>query len=133
MVLGKKISGEANFSFQYFINGSFIGCDCLKCSSKLALYIEIYKSGKLVEHIYNDFTEDILTELIERKAINVRNDKNKWNLGLSKYILWNMDALYSLIECETCKTKFIAIFGMGELQPGREQVQYKGIWELKNT
>ena len=132
MLLGEKISGAADFSFQYFTNGGYIGCECSKCSTKLELFIEIYKTGKLVEEITNDFNEDILTEIIKRKIVNIRVDADKWNLRLSKYVLWNMDALYSIIKCETCKTKFIAIFGMDELQPGREQVQYKGIWELKN-
>ena len=131
MLLGEKISGEADFSFQYFTNGGFIGCDCSKCSAKLPLYLEIYKSGKLVEEITSDFNEDILTELIQRKAINIRDDTDKWSLRLSKYVLWNMDALYCILRCETCRTQYLAIFGMDEIQPGREQVQYKGIWELK--
>lgn len=132
MKLGKIISGDANFSFQYFINGGYIGSTCSVCETKIALYIEIYKTGKLVEQITDDLDENILAELIENKIVNLRNDKTKRHLRLSKYILWNMDALYFIITCETCKTEFLSIFGMDEIQPGREQVQFKGIWQFIN-
>lgn len=59
-------------------------------------------------------------------------DANQGRLGLSKYILWHVDALYCIILCKTCSSKFLAIFGIGEIQPGREEVQFKGIWQIFN-
>lgn len=131
MSLGKRLTGSADFSFEYFINGGNICYDCNTCSSKVYFHIEIYKTGELVEQVTNDLDDTILYELISKNIVAIRNNKNKWNLGLSKYILRNMDALYSIIRCDTCNAKYMAIFGMGEIQPSREEVQFKGIWELK--
>lgn len=132
MKLGKKITGNATFSFDYFKNDGFIGCKCQKCLSIINIPIEIYKSGTLVEHSSDDFKHHILPELIEQKIINLKNNKNSCHTNLSNYILWNMNALYLVILCETCNEKYISIFGMGELQPGREEVQFKGLWQILN-
>jgi hypothetical protein len=130
MKLGKMITGNANFSFDYFQNGGQISFDCIKCLSKIILNIEIYKSGKLVEQISDDFESSVLVELIKNKIVNLKNNENSWHLNLSKYILWNMNALYSISVCKKCKSTYISIFGMGELQPGREEVQFKGVWQI---
>lgn len=132
MTLGKMIAGNASFSFNYFQKGGQIAFNCIKCASTMTLQIEIYTSGKLIEQIADDFEESILLELIEKKIVNLKNDKNSWHSSLRKYILWNMNALYSTTECKKCKTRYIVVFGMGELQPGREEVQFKGIWEILN-
>ena len=131
MLLGKNISGPAEFSFEYFNNNGFIGCKCSKCSEKIILDIDISKSGKLLEQITNELDETILNQLIKKKIINIKKDTNQADLRLSKYTLWHVDALYLTLVCKSCNSKFLAIFGMGEVQPGREQVQFKGIWELK--
>lgn len=132
MKLGRVIAGNANFSFDFFQNGGHIAFDCIECSKKNILNIDIYKTGKLVEQIVGDFEESILYELIEKKIVNLKNDKNSWDLNLRKYILWNVNALYSIAQCKTCKAEYVSIFGMGELQPGREEVQFKGIWQILN-
>jgi len=130
MKLGKQISGTAEFSFEYFLSNGFIGCNCSKCSEKIIFNIEINKSGKPVEQITAELNKTILNQLIENKIINLKKDVIK-GFGLSKYSLWYVDALYSILICKSCNSKFLAIFGMGEIQPTREQVQFKGIWELE--
>ena len=131
MLLGKNISGSANFSYEYFINKGFIGCKCSQCSEKIILDIDISNSGKPVEQIAKDLNERVLNRLIEKKIINLKKGFEHRCLRLNKYVLWYIDAFYSIIICKTCNSKFIAIFGIGEVQPGRDQVQFKGIWELK--
>ncbi len=131
MQLGKNISASTDFSFEYFIKDGFIGCYCSKCSANILLDIEMFNLGKPVEKITNELDEIILNQLIKNKTINLKKDFTLGDLEVNKYILRHIDALYSVIICKSCSVKFIAIFGMGEIQPGREHVQFKGIWELK--
>ncbi|MGV3613077.1 MAG: hypothetical protein ACO1N0_19100 [Fluviicola sp.] len=130
MISEKNLAGSADFTFDYFGNGGFIGCICPDCKSEVKLQIEIYKSGKLVEHLKELFNQSLIDELLERKIIHLKDEKISHHNRLEKYILWNMDALYELISCIGCENAFISIFGMDELQPGREEVQFKGIWKL---
>ncbi|WP_323789326.1 hypothetical protein [Psychroserpens sp.] len=132
MKLGNQILGPADFSFDYFINNGFIGCSCSKCAEKLIITIQLHNSGKPVDQIIDEFDETILNQLIEHKIVNLNRDGKQGDLGFSKYILWHLDALYSIITCKSCSFNFLAIFGIGEIQPGRDQVQFKGIWELKD-
>lgn len=130
MKLGKLLSGSADFSFDYFVNGGFVGCTCAYCSKDLRISIENYNSGKAVEHIVDDLGKYILGELIERKIVK-ENNNDKLRSSASKYMFRSMDALFIIVECEDCKTQYLSIFGMGETQPGREQIKYNGIWEVK--
>jgi len=133
MKLDQKIIGAASFTFEYFTKGGYIGCTCPNCSSSIKLNIEIYKSGHLIEMLDQESNSELISELIDKKIINLKHESNKWNSGLKKYILWNMNARYELFQCITCDDQFISVFGMGELQPGREEVQFKGIWKVKCT
>ena len=89
MVLGKNVSGPADFSFDYFTNNGFIGCKCSQCFEKIIFNIDISKSGKPVEQIPVELNGTILNQLIENKIINLKKDVIK-GLGLSKYSLWHL-------------------------------------------
>lgn len=133
MLSDKNLAGYATFSFDYFLNGGFISAICPNCNSEIKLQIEIYKSGKLVEELTKQFSADLIDQLVERKIVNLKDETLRFHERLTKYILWNMDARYEIISCKGCETPFISIFGMDELQPGREEVQFKGIWKLSTT
>ena len=126
MKLGKRIIGAADFTFDYFVEGGFIGYSCPTCSAKQEFPLKMYDSGQLVETL----EADLVNELLEKGIIHVNNKTQEWNACLSNYVLWNVDALFEFIDCLDCGHRSMAIFGMAELQPGREQVQFKGIWSL---
>lgn len=130
MLSEKNLAGYATFSYNYFLNGGFISCTCKDCSSEVKLPIQIYRSGKLVETLEDHYGIDLLHELVERKIVNLKDETTRFHSNLSKYILWNMDARYEIISCTGCQNVFLALFGMAELQPGKEEVQFKGIWKL---
>lgn len=130
MIADNNLAGYATFTFDYFLNGGFVGCTCSDCKSEVRLQIQIYHSGTLLEKLANQYSMPLIDELVERNIVHIKDETSRVHAGLEKYILWNMDARYEIISCAGCANKFIAIFGMAELQPGREEVQFKGIWKL---
>ena len=130
MLSGKNLAGYATFSYDYFLNGGFISCTCKDCNSDVNLSIQVYHSGKLVETLEDRYGIHLLQELLESNIVNLKDETNGFHYNLNKYILWNMDARYEIISCAGCQNTFLAIFGMAELQPGREEVQFKGVWKL---
>lgn len=120
----QNLAGYATFSFDYFLNGGIISCACPDCGSEVKLPLKIYHSGKLVEELTGVYSQQLIDELVEKRIVNIEDS------NLHKYILWNMDARYEIIPCKGCSNAFLSIFGMAELQPGREEVQFKGIWKL---
>lgn len=131
MISDKNLAGYATFTYNYFINGGFIGSSCPDCESEIKLPIRIYDSGKLIDSLEEE--EDgmpLIDQLLERKIVSIKDETSRFESRLSKYILWNMDARYEILSCTGCSSKFLTVFGMDELQPGREEVQFKGIWKL---
>ena len=127
MQLGKQIIGPNNFSFDYFLDGGVIDCTCLECGSKITLPIKIYQSGHSVELLEKELIQD----LVNGKVINLNDEPHQAHWG--KYVLWKVGAAYEFIHCPGCHRQLIAIFGMGELQPGLDQVQFKGIWYVEHN
>lgn len=132
-MLANNLAGYATFSFDYFLNGGFIACSCPDCKSEIKLPIKIYHSGKLLKQLENESGMLLIDELVEKKIVNLKDETSRLFSRLEKYVLWNMDARYELISCAGCENRFISIFGMDELQPGREEVQFKGIWKLETN
>ena len=130
MISEQNLSGYATFSFHYFSHGGFIGCKCPDCKSEIKLLLQIYRSGKPVEQLEEAYGSSLIDELVERNIVNLKDENSRVHARFGKYILWNMDALYEILSCSGCTNEFLTIFGMDELQPGREEVQFKGIWKL---
>lgn len=132
MLSNTNLAGYATFSFDYFLNGGFIACTCPDCKSEINLPIQIYHSGTLLEKLADQYSMHLIDELVERNIVHLKDEDSRVHYGLEKYILWNMDARYEVIPCKACSSEFLAVFGMAELQPGREEVQFKGIWKLNS-
>ncbi|WP_343635046.1 hypothetical protein [Fluviicola sp.] len=130
MLSNQNLAGYATFSFDYFLNGGIISCTCPDCGSDIRLPIRIYQSGKLVEGLADVYGPQLIDELVEKRIVNIKDETSSVHSNLRKYILWNMDARYELISCKGCNNLFLSVFGMAELQPGREEVQFKGIWKI---
>lgn len=129
MTIDKQIVGSADFSFDYFLKGGFIGWKCPKCGHENELKLKIYQSGQLIEKL----DRQLIDQLVENKIVNIRDESINIDSHLRKYILWRMNAMFEIIKCKSCSQEVIAIFGMAEIQPGREFVQFKGMWSLKST
>ena len=132
MILGKRILGGAIFSFDYFSNGGFIGFACIECKKDIKIEIVIYKSGILLEQLDSKPEFKSVLDRLSKLKIVSPYDKEKhkiWSVN-SKYVLWGMDARYDIVNCNNCQKKHITIYGMAEIQPGREELQYKGLFEL---
>jgi len=130
MLSTQNLAGSATFSYDYFLNGGIISCSCPDCKTAVKLPVHIYQSGKLVEELKDLYSSQLIDELLERRIVNLKDENSQVHSNLQKYILWNMDAQYELISCTGCSNTFLAIFGMAEIQPGREEVQFKGIWKI---
>lgn len=130
MISEQNLSGYATFSFDYFSNGGFIGATCPDCKSEIKLPLQIYHSGILVEQLEETYGQSLVDELVERNIVNLKDESSRFHSRFGKYVLWNMDARYEILSCPGCTNEFLTIFGMDELQPGREEVQFKGIWKL---
>ncbi len=130
MLSSQNLAGHATFSYDYFLNGGFIGCSCPDCHTELRIPIAIYRSGKLVAQLEELFGKTLLDELIERRIVNLKDETNRLQSHLEKYTLWQVNAQYELVSCTLCNNRFLAIFGMAEIQPGREEVQLEGVWKF---
>ncbi len=126
MPLSTKVIGCATFTYDYFLKGGFIGCSCPNCSAKIEYAIKIFDSGKLVEKL----SDRLIIDLLKKRVINEKDESLSWHSHLRQYILFGMNALYEFIHCPGYDERFLTIFGMAEIQPGREEVQFKGIWRL---
>jgi ribosomal protein S27E len=129
MKIEKQIIGSADFSFEYFLKGGFIGWTCPHCSHENDLRLKIYQSGQLIEKL----DQELIDDLIEHKIVNIKDENINIDSHLRKYVLWRMNAMNEKIKCVNCSQEMISIFGMAEIQPGREYIQFKGIWSLKST
>ena len=129
MKIEKQILGSADFSFDYFLKGGFIGWTCPHCSYENKLRLKIYQSGQLVEAL----DQELIDELVASKIVSIKDESSSIDSHLRKYVLWRMNAMYEKIRCDNCSQEMISIFGMAEIQPGREYIQFKGVWHLKNT
>ena len=127
MVIDKQIVGSADVSFDYFLKGDSLAWKCSNCSNKNELKLRIYQSGQLVEKL----NQLLIEELIKKNIVNIRDENINIDSHLSKYVLWRMNAMFEVTKCENCSQEVISIFGMDEIQPGREYVQFKGMWSLK--
>ena len=130
MQLGKRIMGGADLTFEFFSNGGFIGFKCSNCQTELKVDIQIYRSGILLDELDSiDGYQTVIEQLLKLRVVNLHQN-NQFSNAQTKYELWNMDALYDTIECHSCAKKHFTVYGMAELQPGREEVQFKGVFEL---
>ncbi len=129
MRINRQIVGSADFSFQHFLKGGFIGYNCPGCSSENKFSIKIYQSGIPIENLEPELIDD----LVSNNIVNLNSESSKRHTHLSKYVLWRMDAKYEELKCDNCSVKMIAVFGMAEIQPSREYVQFKGIWSLESS
>lgn len=125
--LGKKIMSWATLPMDFFNEENAFVFRCKNCNYRIQLSIPYY-SGGLVEHLEKEEGFLDIQKLLEQKIINLRDEVKQ--LNYSKYVLWNMNAHYLKINCSICSDSYITIFGMAELQPGREEIQFKGVWSL---
>lgn len=104
--------------------------NCVKCQAKNEFEIEFYKSGLPLELLYktNKFIskEQLIAHTIARLPLKGQD-------YLGELTLWQVSAHFLFKQCVSCDSNYILVFGMGEIQPGRESLQISGIWEIKNS
>lgn len=98
---------------------------CGNCLSniKLDLMSEYYLLENLVDS--GIMSED---EIIKNGLAKLSSKLYK-HLGLFT-IYSNLPAYYKIIDCLECGYKFIAVFGFGEIQNGRNVLYISGIWRI---
>lgn len=120
MHLGNSILGKANFSFDFFSKSGFIGFCCSNCKTTITMDFNFFTNGTCFNDVKNE-SEESIKFLLKNNLIRSDNESFK---------IFNLDAEYAIVKCKNCGQKNIAVFGIGELQPGREEIILKGIWEL---
>ena len=127
--LGYKVYQECSYTFsQYTEKNEQVSFNCLKCHSNNAIKLALYKSGRSINDLYQ--AERLITkeELLSNKAVRINNFPGRENFG--ELSLWLVPALYEMVDCQFCNCSYLCIFGYGELQPSREEIQISGIWQM---
>jgi hypothetical protein len=101
---------------------------CNKCKTQNDFKIEFFKSGQPLEQLFK--TNGLISKekLIENKIARL---PLKGQNHLGELTLWQVPANFLYKKCDNCDSKYIIVFGMGEIQPGRDSFQISGIWEIK--
>ena len=124
----KRISNSRNLSGN---DSPFVNTfKCANCCNKLDFTIRMYSGGCVLSNLYkkNSFIEK--NELLENKVANIA-DKHYSHLG--ELAVDRLPAFYSSVICSDCNSHYLTVFGSGETQPSRDEMQITGIWEIKKT
>ena len=102
--------------------------ECGQCKTPLAIELRPFHGGFALTDLcqkYDFISED---ELLDK---GVAKRKTKPNTDRARLELdRGLPAIYGVISCEFCSKDFLLVFGFGEVQPGRDQCQVSGIWEI---
>ncbi|MEL7354696.1 MAG: hypothetical protein AAFN38_25040 [Cyanobacteria bacterium J06560_5] len=127
--LGERVLGEREFSYAAFENiGQKIEFKCSECSCKNIVLLLIYRAGKPISRLLCPAGPIAKSELINNRAIREKISKSKKNEG--ELMVGFTSARFEMVPCHNCQKSYITIFGMDEVQMGREIVEISGIWEL---
>ena len=130
--LGKQVFNEKAYSFEEFQKiGQKVAYRCSKCHAQNKVKLAIYQAGQPIESLFEPDLVIEKSDLLEKKAVRKNDFKGKQNLG--ELSLWFVAARFATSDCTNCEKRYIVVFGMGEIQMGREEVQISGIWELNAT
>jgi hypothetical protein len=108
----------------------------------IVIQFKCIKCFSLIHFLYNYYTTKgyFLSEIIKEQLItqeellkNASNIKKEEYAGADTefFLFGRKIALYNLIECEMCKSGYLIVFGEGEVQPGRDQFEIAGVWNIK--
>lgn len=121
MHLGNSILGKANFSFDFFSKSGFIGFCCSNCKTIIKMDFNFFTNGIC----FNDAKKE------SEECVDFLLKNNLIARDVERFKILNLNAEYAFANCKNCNQENIAVFGIGELQPGREEIILKGIWEIK--
>lgn len=128
-ILGKQVFNKREFSFKAFEDiGQKIGFKCLECSHKNTVLLPIYRAGRPINRLFSPVLPVAKRELIKNGAVRKALSKN--NKNEEELMVGLTSARFESVFCQNCQKSYIAIFGMDEVQMGREIVEISGIWEL---
>ena len=114
---GKEIFPEVGFEFT---------CNNCKKVNRIGLGIE--GPGRIVKELYHNSGEFDKNDFLQNSAVYETRLKNEWyDLVTSS----DLPALYVMKNCQSCGTKHIIIYGVGESQPGRDILEVSGVWEIE--
>lgn len=98
---------------------------CDNCMSNIKL--DLMSNYHLLENLVDSGT--MSEDEIIKNGLAKLSSKSYKHLGLFA-IHSNLPAYYKIIDCMECGYKFIAVFGFGEIQNGRNILYISGIWRI---
>lgn len=121
----RKIPIGKNIYESFHDESLLIDLTCPNCHEQFRF--DLLGGYQLLENLV--VKQNVSKELIIKNGMAQLATKMYSHLGIFA-VQGNLPAYFKLFSCSKCESNFIAVFGLGESQPGRDLLLVSGIWEI---